>query len=475
VPQYARTAPPPSPLPLFARVRVDLGVPVDFPADVVAEAGGVKPAPPSRDETALPFVTIDPPGSMDLDQALHIERLAGGFRVLYAIADVAAFVRPGGAIDGECHRRGETLYSPDIRTPLHPTSLSEGAASLLPGEVRPALLWRVDVDADGNPTSFEVGRALVKSVARLDYPSVQKALDAGTADEVIGLLRDVGRLREAREVDRGGVSLQTPEQQVEELPDGTWTVAYRTPEPVEGWNAQISLLTGMCAARIMLDGGVGIVRTLPPPDDVTVESIRRSAVALGVDWPTGVRYADVIRGLDPANPAHSAVLRLATRLLRGAAYTVVDAPVKGEVPPALMHSAVAAPYAHVTAPLRRLVDRYAGECCVALCAGEAVPDWARAGLAALPEEMRDADHRAHELDRAMVDVVEAALLQHRIGETFDAAVVEAHGDVGEVQLRDPAVRAKCTGGPLPLGTDVTVRLVTADPAKREVTFALAGN
>jgi exoribonuclease R len=453
-------------------VRADLGVPADFSADVLAEAAAVRPAVPSRDETAIPFVTIDPPGSMDLDQALHIERLAHGFRVQYAIADVAAFVRPGGAVDGECHRRGETLYSPDIRTPLHPTSLSEGAASLLPGEVRPALLWRIDVDEDGNPTEFDVRRALVKSVARLDYATVQHDLDAGAADEVIDLLRAVGRLREAREVDRGGVSLHTPEQQVEELPDSSWTVAYRIPEPVEGWNAQISLLTGMCAARIMLDGGVGIVRTLPPPDEATVESIRRSAVALGVDWPASARYADVIRDLDPAKSAHGAVLRLATRLLRGAAYTAVDATVKGDVPVALMHSAVAAPYAHVTAPLRRLVDRYAGECCVALCAGGAVPDWARAALATLPDEMRDADHRAHEIDRAMVDVVEAALLQHRIGETFDAAVVEAHGDVGEVQLRDPAVRAKCTGGPLPLGTEVHVRLVTADPAKREVVFAL---
>jgi exoribonuclease R len=233
------------------------------------------------------------------------------------------------------------------------------------------------------------------------------------------------------------------------------------------------LLTGMCAAGIMLDGGVGILRTLPPPDDETVQSIRRSAVALGVTWPKDARYADVLRGLDPAKPTTSAVQRLATRLLRGAAYTVVDAPVSEQPPPTLVHSAVAAPYAHVTAPLRRLVDRYAGECCVALCAGAAVPQWAKDGLAALPDEMHDADRRAHELDHAMVDVVEAALLAPRVGETFDAVVVEAHGDVGEVQLTDPAVRAKCTGGPLPLGEAIRVRLAKADPRHREVVFSLA--
>ena len=119
----------------FARIRAELELPGEFPADVVAEAEAAAAAPnlPAYDVTDLPFLTIDPPGSMDLDQAMHLERHGSGFRVRYAIADVATFVRPGGAIDAEAHRRVETLYSPDTRTPLHPPVLSEGAASLLPG------------------------------------------------------------------------------------------------------------------------------------------------------------------------------------------------------------------------------------------------------------------------------------------------------------------------------------------------------
>ncbi len=110
-------------------------MPADFPADVLAEAEAAvrEPDLPSSDLTDLPFLTIDPPGSTDLDQAMHLERRGDGFRVRYAIADVGAFVRPGGALDAEAHRRVETLYSPDTRTPLHPPVLSEGAASLLPG------------------------------------------------------------------------------------------------------------------------------------------------------------------------------------------------------------------------------------------------------------------------------------------------------------------------------------------------------
>ncbi|NEE23774.1 RNB domain-containing ribonuclease, partial [Streptomyces sp. SID7499] len=99
-----------------------------------AEAARAPDLSAHEDATDLPFLTIDPPGSTDLDQAMHLERRRDGrgYRVHYAIADVAAFLRPGGALDAEAHRRVTTLYFPDDRIPLHPPVLSEGAASLLP-------------------------------------------------------------------------------------------------------------------------------------------------------------------------------------------------------------------------------------------------------------------------------------------------------------------------------------------------------
>ena len=103
----------------FAAIRAQFEVPVDFPADVLAEATAVVADPvewPSRDETAVPFLTIDPPGSMDLDQALHIERSGVGFRVRYAIAYLPAYVVPGGALDTEARRRGQTIYAPAAST-----------------------------------------------------------------------------------------------------------------------------------------------------------------------------------------------------------------------------------------------------------------------------------------------------------------------------------------------------------------------
>jgi exoribonuclease R len=117
----------------FAGLRQSLGVTVDFTAEVLADAEAAVRAPrfPEGDETAIPFVTIDPAESQDLDQALHLERRDSGFRVRYAIADVAAFVTPGGPMDVEAHARGETLYAPDADALLYPPPISHDAASLL--------------------------------------------------------------------------------------------------------------------------------------------------------------------------------------------------------------------------------------------------------------------------------------------------------------------------------------------------------
>ncbi len=453
-------------------LRTELEVPGDFPPEVLAEAAAAAAAPllPALDRTELPLITIDPPGSRDLDQALHLARDGSGYRVSYAIADVAAFVTPGGALDAEVFRRGVTLYAPDSRVPLHPPALGEDAASLLADQVRPALLWTLDLDGSGELVGTDVRRATVRSTARLDYAQVQACLDDGTASEVLQLLREVGQLREQRAADRGAVDLPTPSQEVDVDAQGRPTLVWRAQLPVEGWNAQISLLTGMAAARLMLDAQVGLLRTLPPADEQAVEALRRSALALGVAWPEGTDHGTVISALEPTVPAHAALLTLATRLLRGAGYTAFD----GAPPEQPLHSAVAAPYAHCTAPLRRLADRHVGEVCVAACAGTPVPEWARTALPELVEVMAGATRRANALERAVVDAAEAVVLAPRVGEQFDVVVVETGPRGSVVQLQEPPVRARCEGD-LPLGQQVRVELVAADVAKREVRLRPVGD
>ncbi|UFR04768.1 RNB domain-containing ribonuclease [Streptomyces sp. Go40/10] len=457
----------------LAALRAELGVPEDFPAEVrqAAEEAARDPALPLGDATDIPFFTLDPPGSEDLDQAVHLSRQGTGYRVRYAIADVAAFVVPGGPLDAEAHRRVTTLYFPDERIPLHPAVLGEGAASLLPGQTRPAVLWTTDLDEAGRTLAVDVRRALVRSRARLDYAGVQRDIDAGTAEEPVALLKEVGRARERLEAERGGISLHVPEQEIIEY-DHAYALRYRAPLPADGWNAQLSLLTGMAAADLMLAHGAGILRTLPAAPDGAVARLRRTAIALHIDWPHHMSYAALVRRLDPYDPHHAAFLQECTTLLRGAGYTVFQG---GGLPAHTLHAAVAAPYAHCTAPLRRLADRYASELCLAAAAGQDPPDWVLAALDALPARMAEGSRRAGTVERECVDIVEAALLKDRVGDVFDGCVVdvdEHDPTVGTVQVLTPAVIGRVEGDRLPLGERLRVRLARAAPGTAKVLFTV---
>ena len=454
----------------FAAVRAELGLSLDYPADALTEAEQVAAAPPGlpeRDETAVPFFTVDPPGSMDLDQAMHLERDGDGHRIRYAIADVPTFVRLGGALDRVTRERGQTVYCPDVRVPLHPEVLSEAAASLLPDAVRPAFVWDLHLDGAGLLTSAKVYRAMVRSVERLDYAQVQAAVDGGTDDQRFLLLKEIGERRIAQERARGGASLPMPEQQVTARDGGGFTLEFRPLVAAEEWNAQVSLLTGMAAARMMLDAGVGVLRTMPAPTPEAVAWFRRVARGLGAEWPQDVPYGEFVRGLDRSNPRHLALIHEATALFRGAGYTAFD----GEPPAQAEHAAVAAPYAHVTAPLRRLVDRFGLVVCEATSRGAEVPDAVRAALPQLAELMRDSDRRARAAERSCADATEAAVLHGREGETFGAIVID-HTDKGmEVQLVDVPVISRVTGPAAPLGTNLSVRLDLADVRAGEVAFS----
>ena len=199
--------------------------------------------------------------------------------------------------------------------------------------------------------------------------------------------------------------------------------------------------------------------------------MRRTAKALGLQWPRDGSYADLIRSADPEQPAHLAFLSLATTLLRGAGYTAFD----GAVPELTMHSAVAAPYAHVTAPLRRLVDRFGTEIALSVCAGRSIPEWVRAALVELPDQMLAATRLSRSLERESINLIEAVLLRDRIGEMFDAAIVDRdprNRGSFSIVIRDPGVRAKAKGS-FDVGTKAQVVLATADPGRRSVVFTEA--
>ncbi|MBB1512497.1 RNB domain-containing ribonuclease [Tessaracoccus sp. MC1627] len=449
-----------------------LELPTSFPAEVLAEAELAAQLPPSGhvDRTDIEFVTIDPESSTDLDQALQIERDGDGYLVRYAISDVAHFVRPGTALEEETHRRGQTFYAPSARVPLHPSVLAEGAASLLAdGVPRPAMLWEHRLDSAGELRGVSLTRALVLSRAKLNYDGVQRDLDRDEPYPSIALLPEVGELRRQLEIQRGGVSLNLPEQEILEH-DGTWQLEFRSLVPVEDHNAQISLLTGFAAARTMLDGGVGILRTLPPAEQWSLEKLRRAAATLGVAWPKSMSYPEFVRSLSPDNPRELAVLTRCTMLFRGAGYLAFD----GEVPDEnLEHSALAAPYAHTTAPLRRLVDRYVLEVCHALLNQLEVPQWARDGLDALPAEMADSGRVARAYENGVLDLAEALVLRGALGRVLTGVVTDVHPKtgMGTLQVPDPAVELHLKATQKEVGSEIRVRVDKVDVRSGRVTLS----
>ncbi|MDQ4503338.1 RNB domain-containing ribonuclease [Sinomonas sp. ASV322] len=499
----------------FAALREEFQLASEYPSAALADAEAAIASLrlPDADETHVDFVTIDPPASTDLDQALHLERDGAGYRVRYAIADVPAFVRPDGELDAETRRRGQTIYAADEKVPLHPRDITDDAGSLLADTVRGAFVWDFRLGADGEVTDVDLRRARVRSRAKLNYADVQAQIDAGTAVEPLMLLKEVGLKRVALERARGGASLNLPEQEVVPTDDGGYRIEAAAQRPVEDWNAQISLMTGMAAAKLMMDGGVGILRTMPPPDEKSLRHFRRQTHALGRPWDGDVPYGEYLRTLDASDPQHLAILHAAAALFRGATYTPFD----GVLPDNPVQAAIAAPYAHTTAPLRRLVDRFVLVLCDALANDGDVPAWARNALPALPGLMAASDHLAAQVERASLDLVEAALLVNCVGQEYDAVVVSgskpaasddgagpgngsgsSNGNgngnrrpsqpldriassqnggrpqgggkpFGTVQLSDPPVTARCEGE-MESGTTVRVRLVTADILKRLVLF-----
>ena len=355
------TAPPEPPADLaagLAAIREELDVPGDFPPGALREAeeAARAPLPPREDRRDIELFTIDPVGSMDLDQAMALARRAeGGYRVDYAIADVAAFVTPGGELDAEAHRRVVTRYLPDGNAPLHPRVLSEGAASLLPGRTARRTCGRSRSSPTARRRCWASGRRSCAAASGSTTPACRRG-SMPDGRRAPALLQEIGGLLQERERARGAINLPIPDQEVV-LRDGAYELAYRGPLPIEDWNAQISLLTGMAAAELMLSRGAGLLRTLPAAPPHQLERLRRVADALGIVWPRDEPVGDLIRRLDPRRPREAALLEEAATLLRGAGYVAFD----GQPPADARHAGVAAHYSHVTAPLRRLADRYATE------------------------------------------------------------------------------------------------------------------
>lgn len=446
----------------LAAIRAQYRVPEGFPPAVLALAERAARRAPTEhaDRTGMAFVTLDPAPSTDLDQAFAIEPAGADILLHYAIADVAWFVADGDALDAEAWERGETLYLPDGKAPLYPPILSQGAASLLPDGPRPAVVFSVRVAPDGGVKLDGAERAIIRSRAKLAYETVRESdLPAGFAD--------LSRRIAAAELRRGAARVDPPEQEVEPAPGGGFTLAMMPVLASETSNAALSLATNLAVAAALLQHRTGLFRVMAEPDPAAVVRLRHTAAAHGLTWPATTTLPDFQRTLNPADPRQAAFMLAIRRAGDGASYQ----PWRADVTP--WHAALAATYAQATAPLRRLADRYVVQAALAVANGQPVPEPVTAAFERLPKVMARADARAGQIDRAVIDLAEAVVLQERVGDTFDTVVTDVDERGARIQLCQEPVVARVDAQSAAPGDRLTVRLTGADPQKRVVTFAPA--
>ncbi len=439
----------------FRAIRAAAGVPEGDVANVslnvnVAAVG-------RRDATDIAFVTLDPLASTDLDQAYAVKREGENIILFYAIADIGAFVARGSDVEKQAWLRGVTVYCPDGSVPLYPRELSSQRASLLPDGPRPAILLTVQVDVQGQARLLQVERATVKSRAKLAY---ETTTDADLPADVLELASRIYRAETAR----GAFRVDRPDQQVviDSAAPGGLRLCFATKRNSEDRNAALSLAANLAVASYFLEKGLGLFRVMDDPDAVQMGRLRSAAKAVGIDWPSDQGLSALVKQLRMDRPQHLQLSLLIRRVGGAARYMQFPDPLAKEQRKP-WHSAIAASYAHATAPMRRLADRYVLELLVALFANDqkAVNELTPL-LAQLPAVMQTAERRAAKVEHDSIDLIETAMLHPLLGTVLDATITELGKDNWQVQIDEPAViRRVLVFGQAQLGDKVKVRVVLA--------------
>jgi exoribonuclease R len=327
----------------------------------------------------------------------------------------------------------------------------------LPNVDRPSVVFTVRIDPEGQSSLDGAARAIVRSRAKLAYETV------GPTDMPEDF-PELSRRIEFAEDSRGAARVDAPEQEVTLDERGHFTLSFRPQLGAEAQNASLSLAANLAIADALLAHRTGLFRVMPGPDERAIHRLRHSAKALGLSWPSNATLEQFERSLDSVDPRHSAFRAAIRRAGPKASYAPFQ---EGVVP---WHSAMAATYAHATAPLRRLADRYVMEAALEIASGRPVPDELDAIFQRLPAVMAKAEEKAGQIERAALDLAEAVVLEGREGSLFAAVVTDIDERGARIQLSDPAVIARVDGKGAVAGDRITVQLTSVDVGRRQVTF-----
>ncbi len=485
-------------------------IPSVFRPETIAEAEAAPSATTGdrEDWRALPLVTIDPADAKDHDDAVHAvadpdPANAGGFVLTVAIADVAAYVRPGSALDREALERGNSVYFPDRVVPMLPERISNELCSLRPHEDRPALAMRMVIDARGDKLRHSLHRVLMRSHARLAYAQAQAAND-GVPDEITAPLVDpvlrplyaasaALKLARAR---RQTLELDLPERRIVLDAEGK-VDRVLTPERLDAHRLieEFMILANVAAAELLEERRqLLIYRAHGEPSAEKLHHLAEFLETIGIKLAKGqvlnpAQFNGIlarVRGTEHEQVVNDVVLRSQAQ----AEYTADNYGHFG------LHLRR---YAHFTSPIRRYADLVVHRALLRACRlGEgALPDVAKDELDAVAERISATERRAMAAERETVDRLIAAHLADRIGATFEGRIAGvtraglfvrladtgADGFVpaatlGEEYFRyDEAMHALVgsrSGEVLRLGDPVRVRLEEAAPFAGALRFSLAG-
>ncbi len=464
----------------LVELAVTSGADPTYPPDVMAEAAARVEDPGLDDPTLvdlchLPWVTIDPAGSRDLDQALVIERDGDGFLVRYALADASWYVRPGSALFAEALARGASSYLPGFAVPMLPAVLSEGVVSLNPDVDRRALVFEVRLDPRGGVRETRVVRGRVRSRRRLSYVRVQRAWDEpagsgfrGEAFEAsLELLREVGRLRLAEAARRHAVSFHRHETEVV-LADGERTgfrILSRDRLEVERCSEQLSLLVNVEGARLLADAVGGdvvqpVFRVHPSPSLERLARFEMQVEALvrhhGLDPGTwtwrrgeGEPLAEYLERLPPSLHRRAVVAGIERQALLTNERSVYD-PEPGP------HFGVAAPvYARFSSPMREIVGIFTHK--EALEGLGLEPSRSALGDLELRDAVVEAGNRSRDAQRRLASEAERLVLDRLFApelarpaarrNRLRGTVLGVAGRRTYVRLDEPPVEVKVDVGP----------------------------
>ena len=484
-------------------------IPNEFPKAVLDEAETAEPVALAgrEDWRSVPLVTIDPPDAKDHDDAVHAApdedpHNRGGFILTVAIADVAAYVRPGTAMDREAQERGNSVYFPDRVVPMLPEKISNDLCSLRPGVPRPALAVRMVIGQDGRKKSHSFHRVMMRSAAKLSYSQAQAAID-GRTDEVTGPILDsilkplwaayacVKRARDIREP----LFLDLPERKIVLKPDGTVDRIF-VPERLEAHRLieEFMILANVAAAETLERAESELIYRVH--DEPSLEKMRAlsevlASIGLKLSSQGALKpelFNRILRSVDGSE--HQ--LFINEVVLRSQSQAEYSAENYGHFGLNLRR------YAHFTSPIRRYADLVVHRALIgALKLGRdgLPPDTTRAELIEISARISAAERRAMAAERETIDRLIAHFLADRIGATFDGQIsgvtkaglfiklaeTGADGFVPAATIgadyyrydeRTHSMQGERTGETYRLGDKVQVKLVEAAPVAGALRFEL---